>query len=54
MGAEGSDRAPESCSEVGSSVGFLLEGPGSGVGSKEGEFLRDSQGSSSLLLDSSG
>ena len=31
MGAEGSDRAPESCFDFGSLVDLLLVGPGSGV-----------------------
>ena len=49
VGAEGSDRAPESVFEVGSGVGFSLGGPGSGVGSTKGGSLRDSS-----LLKSSG
>ena len=42
VGAEGSDRASESGSKVGSLVGFSLGGPGSGVGSVEVGLLRDS------------
>ena len=51
-GTEGSDRSLELGSEVGSSVGFSLVGPGSGVGSTEGGFLRDSLGVSSLSYES--
>ena len=40
MGAEFSDRASESGSEVSSSMVFLLGGPGSGVGSSERGSLR--------------
>ena len=47
MGAEGSDRAPESGSEVGSKVCFLLTVPVSGVGSAEVGSLGYSQGLSS-------
>ena len=49
-----SDRASESGSEVIYLVGFLLGGPGSGVGSAEGGSFMDSHGLSSLSLDSSG
>ena len=54
MGAEDSERASESVSEVGSSEGFSLGGPGSGVVSVKGGLLRDSRGSSSSLSESSG
>ena len=49
VGAEGSDRASESSSEVGSLVGFSLGGPGSGVGPVEVGLLSESS-----LLDSYG
>ena len=42
VGAEGSNRASESGSEVGSLVDFSLGGPVSGVGSAEGGSPRDS------------
>ena len=42
VGAEGSDRASELVSEVGSLVFVLLGGPGSGVGYAEGGLLMES------------
>ena len=47
-GAGGSDRSSEFGSKVGSSVGFLLGSPGSGVCSEEEGSLRDSWGVYSL------
>ena len=44
VGAEGSDRASESGSGVGSLVGFSLGDPGYRVGSVEVGFLMDSWG----------
>ena len=54
LGTEDYYWASELGSEVGSSVGFLLESPGSGVGSVEVSSLRDSQESSTFSSESSG
>ena len=45
VGAEGSDRASESGSEVGYLVVFSLGGPASGVGYMEEGLIGDSWGS---------
>ena len=54
LGAEGSNGASESGSEVGSSVIVLHGGPVFEAGSTEGGFPQDSLGSFSLLSDSFG